>query len=118
MPMVIVGVLLLLAHLADFGPFGAWPWWAIGLPFLAAVLWWSFADNSGWTQRRVMEKLERKKAERREKTMESLGLTTRRERYATRSRADAARRSTPDASKHDERPAQPPAEPVRRDPKL
>ena len=31
MPMVIVGVLLLVAHLADFGPFGTWPWWAIGL---------------------------------------------------------------------------------------
>lgn len=117
MPMVIVGVLLLVAHLADFGPFGAWPWWVIGLPFLLAVLWWHFADTSGWTQRRVMDKMERKKQERREKTMVSLGLTTRRERYASRSRTDAARRTTPEATKHDER-AKPPPEPPRRDPRL
>jgi small Trp-rich protein len=117
MPLVIVGVLLLVAHLADFGPFGAWPWWAIGLPFLGAILWWQFADNSGWTQRKVMEKMERKKIARREKAMDALGLTTRRERHATRSREDAARRSTPEATKHDER-AKPPAEPARRDPRL
>jgi small Trp-rich protein len=73
MPLVVIGVLLLIAHVADFGPFGHWPWWAIGLPFAGAVVWWSFADNSGWTQRRVMNKMERKKAERRESG--ALGVT-------------------------------------------
>lgn len=118
MPMVIVGVLLLLAHLADLGPFGAWPWWVIALPFLLAVLWWHFADTSGWTQRRVMEKMEQKKIDRREKAMDALGLTSRRERNATRSRADAARRTTPDNTKHDDRAKPPPPEPPRRDPRL
>ncbi len=94
MPLVVIGVLLLIAHVADFGPFGHWPWWAIGLPFAGAVVWWSFADNSGWTQRRVMNKMERKKAERREKAMDALGLSSRRERHATRSREDTARRNS------------------------
>lgn len=101
MPMVIVGVLLLIAHLADFGPFGTWPWWAIALPFVVAMVWWSFADNSGWTQRRVMDKMERKKADRREKALDALGLNNRRERSTTRSREDAARRSTGENTKHD-----------------
>ena len=114
MPMVIVGVLLLLAHIADLGPFGAWPWWAIALPFGLAVLWWHFADTSGWTQRRVMDKMERKKLDRRDKAMNALGLTTRRERSATRSRSDAARRTTPEKTRHDER-TKPPPEPARRD---
>ena len=117
MPLVVVGVLLLLAHWADVGPFGAWPWWAIALPFGLAVVWWHFADTSGWTKRRAMEKMERKKVDRREKAMEALGLSSRRERHATRSREDAARRTTPDNTKHDER-AKPPQDPTRRDPKV
>ena len=117
MPLVFAGVLLLLAWWADIGPFGKLPWWAVALPFAIAVLWWHFADTSGWTQRRVMDKMERKKIDRRDKAMDALGLTTRRERHATRSRADAARRTTPENTKHDER-AKPPPDPVRRDPKL
>jgi small Trp-rich protein len=112
MPLVLVGTLLLIAYLADFGPVGTWPWWVIAAPFAGAVLWWSFADNSGWTQRRVMEKMERKKADRREKAMDALGLTTRREKQATRSKQDAARRNSADA------PPGPSADPTRRDPRL
>lgn len=113
MPLVIVGTLLLIAHLADLGPFGSWPWWAIAAPFAGAVLWWNFADNSGWTQRRVMDKMERKKAERREKAMDALGLNTRRERGATRAKEDAARRNSPPDA-----PPAPTADPTRRDPRL
>jgi small Trp-rich protein len=112
MPLVLVGTLLLIAHLADFGPFGSWPWWAIAAPFAGAVLWWSFADNSGWTQRRAMEKMERKKTERRDKAMDALGLTTRRERSATRSKEDAARRNSPPPPS-----SGPSADPTRRDPR-
>ena len=61
--------------------------------------------------------MERKKIARREKALDALGLTTRRERQATRSREDAARRSTPETTRHDERP-KPPHEPARRDPRL
>jgi small Trp-rich protein len=113
MPLVIVGTLLLIAHLADFGPFGSWPWYVIAAPFAGAVLWWNFADNSGWTQRRAMDKMERKKADRREKAMDALGLGTRRERSATRSKKDAARNTSDPAA-----PPGPTADPTRRDPRL
>ena len=39
------------------------PW--LLLPFGGAVVWWTFADNSGLTQRRAVEKMERRKVERR-----------------------------------------------------
>jgi len=113
MPLVVIGTLLLIAHLADFGPFGSWPWYVIAAPFAGAVLWWNFADNSGWTQRRVMEKMEKKKADRREKAMDALGLSTRRERHATRSKEDAARNTSGPAA-----PPGPSADPTRRDPRL
>lgn len=113
MPLVVIGTLLLIAHLADLGPVGQWPWWVIAAPFAGAVLWWNFADNSGWTQRRVMDKMERKKAERRAKAMDALGLTSRRERPAARVRKDSARPEPPP-------PVKPvtPAEPQQGEPRL
>ena len=105
MPLVIVGVLLLLAKMADFGPVGGWSWWIVLAPFVGAVLWWQFADTSGWTQRRAMDKMERRKTERREKAMDALGLTRRREQMNTRARRDAARRvSSVDPTHVDTRP--------------
>jgi small Trp-rich protein len=94
MPMVALGVLLLLLKWAEFGPFERMSWWWALLPFGIAILWWEFADNSGWTQRRVIDKLEKRKADRRQKAMDALGLDTRREKQVTRAQQEAARRTT------------------------
>ena len=115
MPLVFAGVLLLLAWWADIGPFGKLPWWAVALPFAIAVLWWHFADTSGWTQRRAMDKMERRKTERREKAMDALGLGHRRERQVTKARENAARRASDDPTQQAD--TQPPA-PPHRDPRL
>lgn len=40
----------------------AWPW--VLAPFGGAALWWWWADWSGYTQRKVMEKEEARKAQR------------------------------------------------------
>ncbi len=79
MPLVIVGVLLMLAKVADLGPVGGWSWWVVAAPFIAAAVWWQFADASGLTRKREMDKMERRKSERRDKALESLGLRTRRD---------------------------------------
>ena len=91
MPLVIIGVLLSLAKWAVFGPFAEWSWWLVLSPFGLAILWWHFADTSGWTKRREMDKMEKRKTDRRQKAMESLGLGGRRDRIATRSSAAKAR---------------------------
>ena len=112
MPLVIIGVLLMLAKFAELGPTAGWPWWAVLAPFGGAALWWAFADSIGITQRRAMRKMEDRKAERRERAMEALGLDTRREkrvvsaRSKAQGRADTMTRSTPEA---------PSADPTRRD---
>ena len=120
MPLVIVGVLLLLAKLAEFGPFAEWSWWIILAPFGVAIAWWQFADKSGWTQRRVMDKMEQRKEERRQKAMDALGLNKRREKQVTRSQRDKARATTTaDPTQRDDgggTSAAPPAE--RGDPRL
>ena len=47
MPLVIIGVLLLLAKVADVGPTASWAWWWVLSPFAGAVAWWAFADSTG-----------------------------------------------------------------------
>jgi small Trp-rich protein len=91
MPMVIIGVLLLIAKLAEFGPFANWSWWIVAAPFAAAVAWWQFADSSGLTKKREIDKMEQRKVDRREKAMEALGMNTRRVKQATRATQAKAR---------------------------
>ena len=123
MPLIIVGVLLLAAKMAEFGPFATWSWWIILAPFGLAVLWWEFADSSGWTKRREMNKMEQRKLDRRERSMEALGLgiSKRRDSMAAKTSAVKARHISADPT-HAGRdaPSKPleEAEPPRREPRL
>ena len=71
---VIAGVLLVALKLLEFGSVAAWPWWMVLLPFGFAVLWWTWADMSGFTKRRAMGKMDDKKTARRRKALAALGL--------------------------------------------
>ncbi len=80
---VVVGVILILLNLLGIGPVGEWTWtlggdlWKFALPFVFAVAWWAWADSSGLTKRREMDRMDEKKEARREKNMDALGLNTR-----------------------------------------
>jgi len=89
---VILGVLLLAAKMAEIGPTASWPWWVVLAPFGIALLWWEFADGTGWTKRRAMDKLEARKDQRREKALEALGLGTRRQRKRGEFKDEALRK--------------------------
>lgn len=77
---VVIGVIMLVMNLAGIGPVGAWTWaedwWALLLPFGLAILWWLWADSSGWTQRKAMQKVDEKRDARREKQLDALGMGT------------------------------------------
>ncbi|HWP19693.1 MAG TPA: TIGR04438 family Trp-rich protein [Burkholderiaceae bacterium] len=77
---VVAGLLLVLMKWAEFGPVGGWSWWAVLAPFPCAIAWWAWADASGYTKRKQMEKLEERVAERRKKNLDALGLKERRRR--------------------------------------
>ena len=124
MPMVIVGVLLLLAWFLELGPVGTWPWWILPIPFGMAIAWWSFADGSGLTQRRAMQRMDDRKQERRDRSMEALGLGTKRDHRAERdrSRADRAVRDKPESARErttarEAKPARPETDAARKDPR-
>lgn len=74
-----LGVLLLVMNLANIGPVGAWTWeddwWLMLAPFGLAVVWWAWADATGWNKRRAMEKIDARREERRRKNLDALGLS-------------------------------------------
>lgn len=75
--MVVVGVVFLVMKWAEVGPGANWPWWAVLTPFGLAVLWWAWADKTGWTKRREIDKMEARKTERRSKNLVALGIDPR-----------------------------------------
>ena len=120
MPMVILGVLLLVAKMAEWGPIAGWSWWIILAPFGAAVLWWEFADSSGWTKQREMNKMEERKKDRRERAMEALGMGRRQAKVITKAqKAKAVNISSDPTHAGRDAPSKPidPADAPRRDPR-
>ena len=87
---VVLGVALIALKFAEIGFVAAWSWWAVLSPFAAAAVWWAYADASGYTKRREMDKLEEKKIERRRANMEALGID--RDKQKTQEAAVRARR--------------------------
>jgi len=80
---VIIGVLMMLANFLDIGPMGAWNWelfgdlWKFVTPFVFAVIWWVWSDVSGLNKRREIERMEKKKTDRRLENMAALGMDPR-----------------------------------------
>ena len=77
---LVVGVLLLVMKIAEVGFVADWSWIVILAPFGLAVAWWAFADGTGITQRRAIQRMEDRKRERCERDMKALGLDVRRDR--------------------------------------
>ena len=73
-----LGLLFLLLKLQEIAPVAAWPWWGVLAPFGLAVLWWAWADSSGYTKQRAIDKENKRKAARIERQRQSIGMPTRR----------------------------------------
>ena len=73
---VVIGVVLLAMKLGDWGPAAGWDWWWVLAPFGLALAWWQWMDASGMTRRREMQRDEDRKAERRQRHIDALGLGT------------------------------------------
>lgn len=71
--LVAVGVLTVVLKLLGVAPVADWGWWMVLIPFGLAVVWWAWADSSGLTQRKAMQRMEERKAARREKNIVAMG---------------------------------------------
>lgn len=69
-----LGIVLLLMKYLEVGPVAAWSWWVVLAPFGLAATWWAWADWSGYTKRKAVEKENKRKQARIERQREQLGM--------------------------------------------
>ena len=75
---LVVGLVLLLLKYLEIGFVAGWSWLWVLSPFALAVIWWTWADSTGYTKRKAMEKMDQKKRDRLAKQRESLNIKPRR----------------------------------------
>jgi small Trp-rich protein len=75
-----LGIILLAMKYMEFGPVAMWDWWIVLSPFGLAVAWWAWADWSGYTKRKAVEKENARKQARIDKSREALGINPKRKR--------------------------------------
>lgn len=67
------GLIFMVMKYLEIGPVAAWEWWIVLSPFGLAVVWWAWADSTGYTKRKAMELEDAKRQERLDKSKEALG---------------------------------------------
>lgn len=74
MYLLILGIVLIAMKYLEFGQVAEWSWWVVLSPLAAAVAWWTWADWSGYTKRKAVERENVRKQARIDKSREALGL--------------------------------------------
>jgi small Trp-rich protein len=69
-----IGIILLAMKYLEFGPVAEWSWWVVLSPFALAVAWWTWADWSGYTKRKAVQREDVRRQARIDKSREALGL--------------------------------------------
>lgn len=75
---LLLGIVGLLLKYLEIGPVAAWSWWLVLTPFALAVAWWAWADSSGYTKRKEIQKMDKRKQDRIDKQRTAMGVGTRR----------------------------------------
>ena len=75
---LLIGIAGLLLKYLEISPVGDWSWLIVLSPFALAVAWWSFADASGYTKRKEIEKMAERKQKRLDKQHDALGMLKKR----------------------------------------
>lgn len=73
-----LGIVLLVLKYLEIGPVAIWAWWVVLAPFGLAVIWWKWADASGYTKRRAMAREEEKAQARLGRNRAALGTDRKR----------------------------------------
>lgn len=72
-----LGVILLALKYLAIGPVADWSWWWVLAPFALAVAWWYWADSSGYTKRKAMERENKRRQARIERNKDAIGTNFR-----------------------------------------
>lgn len=75
-----LGLILLVMKYLEIGPVAAWSWWLVLTPFALAVAWWSWADASGYTKRKAMERENQRRQDRIDRSKDAIGTNYKKKR--------------------------------------
>ena len=75
-----LGLALLVLKYLAVDPGAAWSWWLVMAPFGLAVAWWAWADSTGYTKRKAMERENRRRDARIDASREALGMLPKKKR--------------------------------------
>ena len=75
---LLIGIAAMVMKYLEFGPVATMPWWVVLSPFGMAVAWWAWADSSGYTKRKEMDKMDKRKQDRLERQREQMGMMPKR----------------------------------------
>ncbi len=68
-----IGLVLMILKYMEIGPVATWAWWMVLTPFGLAVLWWAWADGTGYTKRKAVERENARKQARIDKNRQAIG---------------------------------------------
>ena len=75
-----LGLALLVLKYLAVDPVAAWSWWLVMAPFGLAVAWWAWADSTGYTKRKALERENRRRDARIDASREALGMLPKKKR--------------------------------------
>ena len=77
---LLIGLVALAMKYLELDPVAAWSWWIVLSPFALAVAWWAWADASGYTKRREVEKMDARTKLRIDKQRVAMGMLPKKKR--------------------------------------
>jgi small Trp-rich protein len=81
-----LGLIAVALKYFEVGFVAQWSWWVVLIPFALAVAWWAWADASGYTKRKVVERENERRQARIDRQRSQLGLLTSRSNRRRRGR--------------------------------
>jgi small Trp-rich protein len=73
-----LGLVFLLLKFMEIGFVSRWDWadqwYLFAGPFILAAAWWTFADWSGYSKKKAMEKMDKRKDDRLAKNRDNMGM--------------------------------------------
>lgn len=68
-----LGIVLLALKYLEIGPVANLSWWWVLSPLALAVAWWAWADASGYTKRKAMDREDERRKARVDKNRAAIG---------------------------------------------
>ena len=74
---LLIGIVMLIMWYGEIGPVSSWSWYVVFAPFGLAVVWWWWADMTGYSKRKAVQRENEKKQARIDKSRAAMGIAKR-----------------------------------------